>query len=231
MPRQPRYAKKYAPLAKEAILAGKSAHKSLALALGIPASVLQTWLDNNPEFATTVADARADLARIKAESTPAKAGRKSKYVSSMDNEARLHAASGKSDEDIADELGISGTTLRNYRESHPSLHIAIQEGRDTWAVTAVEKSMIKRAIGYEVEEETEETSDKHGKKTIKTKKHIPADTKAGIFILTNRAPERYSNNQKIEHTGQVGLTMPDEISDLFISIMGPDAANHVGGDS
>lgn len=219
MPRQPRYAKKYAPLAKEAILAGKSAHKSLALALGIPASVLQTWLDNNPEFATTVADARAELARIKAESTPAKAGRKSKYVSSMDNEARLHAASGKSDEDIAEELGISGTTLRNYRESHPSLHVAIQEGRDTWAVTKVEASMVKRAIGYEVEEVTEEEGGKHGKRTIKTKKHIPPDTKAGIFILTNRAPERYSNNQKIEHTGEVGLTMPETVREFFNSVM------------
>ena len=219
MTRQPRYAKKYAPLAKEAILAGKSAHKSLALALGIPASVLQTWLDNNSEFATTVADARAELARIKAESTRAKAGRKSKYVSSMDNEARLHAATGLSDEKIAEELGISITTLRNYRETYPSLHVAIQEGRDKWNVTYIEASMVKRAIGYEVEEVTEEEGGKHGKRTIKTKKHIPPDTKAGIFILTNRAPERYSNNQKIEHTGEVGLTMPETVREFFNSVM------------
>lgn len=230
MPRQPRYAKRYVALATDAVLAGKTAHKALALALGITPTTLTAWLAQQPDLASAIADARAEYKRRKAEA-PAQAGRKSKYVSSMDNEARLHAATGLSDEDIANELKISITTLRNYRESHPSLHVAIQEGRDKWAVTKVEASMIKRAIGYEVEEVTEEEGGKHGKKTTKTLKHIPPDTRAAQFVLTNRAPNRWKNRQEVEHTGEIGLTMPDSISDLFISIMGADAANQAGGEA
>lgn len=229
MPRQPRYAKRYNKMATDAILAGKTAHKSLALALGIPSAALQTWLDKHSDFATIVADARTELARIKAESAPAKAGRKSKYTSDMDNEARLYAASSNSDDDIAKNLGISSTTLRNYRESHPSLHVAIQEGRDKFNSVRVEESMIKRAIGYEVEEETVEKGGKYGKKITKSKRHIPPDTKAGIFILTNRVPERYSINQKIEHTGAVALTMPAPVQDLFNIIMTQGQPDNQGG--
>lgn len=142
MPRQPRYAKRRATEAHDAVLAGKSAHKALALALGISPTTLKLWLEQQPDFASAVADARAELARQRAEAAPARAGRKSKYAPGMDETARLHAATGKTDEDIAHELDVSLTTLRNWRQSHPGLRQAIQEGRDCWAVTTVEQSLI-----------------------------------------------------------------------------------------
>ena len=106
MPRQPRYAKRYVALATDAVLAGKTAHKALALALGITPTTLTTWLAQQPDLASALADARADLKRRKAEA-PAQAGRKSLYdASTTDNAARLHAAAGKDDKAIAKALGV-----------------------------------------------------------------------------------------------------------------------------
>ena len=219
MPRQPRYAKRYVALATDAVLAGKTAHKALALALGLTPTTLATWLTQQPDLASAIADARADIKRRKAEA-PAQAGRKSLYdASSTDNAARLHAAAGKDDKAIAKALGVSVTTLRNWRTEYPSFADAIQQGRDTWNVTAVEESLVKRAIGYEVEEKSVTTGGKHGPIETVTNKHIPPDTRAAQFVLTNRAPNRWRNRQEVEHTGEVGLTMPETVREFFNSVM------------
>ena len=171
-----------------------------ARALGITPTTRKLWLDQPPDSASAGADARAELARQRAEAAPARAGRKSKYAPGMDETARLHAATGKTDEDIAHELDVSLTTLRNWRQSHPGLRQAIQEGRDCWAVTTVEQSLIKRAQGYEYEETTTETGDK-GERIVTMQRHMPPDTRAAQFVLTNRAPERWTNKQEVEVSG------------------------------
>lgn len=222
MPRVPRYAKRHMDEAVDAILAGKSAHKALALAMRITPTTLRQWLEEHAEFACAVADARAELKRRQAETARAKSGRKTKYDTDMLEAARLHAAAGKTDEGIAHELGISITTLRNWKETHPDLHAAIQEGRDCWAVTSVEESMLKRAQGYEYQETTTEVGDK-GTRTITMQKHMPPDTRAAHFILTNRAPERWKNKTEVEHKGEVGLTMPDAVREVFEQVMGKEA--------
>lgn len=63
--------------------------------------------------------------------------------------------------------------------------------------------MWKRAMGYEVTEtETEYVSDANGNPKIKSQKskvkHIQPDTGALIFALTNVAPEKWVNKQKVE---------------------------------
>ena len=63
--------------------------------------------------------------------------------------------------------------------------------------------MWKRAMGYEVTEtETEYVSDANGKPKIKSQKskvkHIQPDTGALIFALTNVAPKKWVNKQKVE---------------------------------
>lgn len=219
MPRQPRYAKRYVALATDAVLAGKTAHKALALALGITPTTLATWLTQQPDLASAIADAKADLKRRKAEA-PAQAGRKSLYDASiMDNAARLHAAAGKDDKAIASAIGVSVTTLRNWRTEYPSFALAIEQGRDTWNVTAVEESLVKRAIGYEFVEKSVTTGGKYGPIETVTNKHMPPDTRAAQLILTNRRPDRYKLKQEVEHTGEVGLTMPETVREFFNSVM------------
>jgi len=201
MSRQPRYSRRYTEAAREAILnwqkRGDMPDGALARELGITRTVLRAWCSQHAEFSEAIADARSTLALQQAQTPPARAGRPSKYTPDMDETARLHAATGKNDEAIARELGISMTTLRNWRTEHVSLHEAIQNGRDYWAVTVSEESLLKRVQGYEYEEITVEESDR-GERTIRHTRHMPPDTKAAQFLLTNRAPERWSNKEHIE---------------------------------
>lgn len=73
-------------------------------------------------------------------------------------------------------------------------------------------SMAQAATGYEYEETSTEYGNAEGKPYIKkktvTKKRVQANVAAGIFLLTNIAPERWKNRQNTEHTGQIdtGIT-------------------------
>ena len=74
------------------------------------------------------------------------------------------------------------------------------------------KSLYKSACGYEYEERAEEYVTRDGeevlkKRTVTTKRTHPNVT-AGIFLLTNLAPDRWKSRQSNEHTGQIdtGIT-------------------------
>lgn len=216
MPRPPSYNKRRPDEARAHILAGKSARRVLAHALGIREKVLDLWCAEHPDFASAIADARAELTRIRAAARQGvRAGRKTLYTADMDEAARVHAATGKTDEGIAKELGVSITTLRNWRESHPSLHIAIQVGRDHWSTTAVEDSLIKRALGYEYKEVAVQKVKGKPVCTTVTKRHMPPDSRAAQFVLTNRAPERWRQRQEVEHKGEVSLAVPDAVQSVL----------------
>lgn len=219
MPRKPRCSKRFCAEARDAVLAGKGAPKAMSMALGVSVATIREWLADNADFAGAVADAEAELAARKAAQIN-QPGRKTKYTPEMLDTARLHAATGKTDEDIAYELGVSITTLRNWRDSHPELHTAIQDGRDHWTVTTVEQSLIKRAQGYEYEETSVRESEKEGRCVTTTKKHMPPDSRAAQFVLTNRAPERWRDRQEIKHTGEVEVSMPDSVRDMLANILG-----------
>lgn len=74
------------------------------------------------------------------------------------------------------------------------------------------KSLYKSACGYEYEERTEEYVTKEGKEALKkrtvTAKRVQPNVTAGIFLLTNLAPDRWKHKQNLEHTGQIdtGIT-------------------------
>lgn len=74
------------------------------------------------------------------------------------------------------------------------------------------KSLYRSACGYEYEERAEEYVVKEGKEVLKkrtvTAKRVQPNVAAGIFLLTNIAPERWKNKQNTEHTGQIdtGIT-------------------------
>ena len=82
--------------------------------------------------------------------------------------------------------------------------MALQEGRDRWNVTSVEESLIKRAQGYEYTETTLEESDK-GTRSLTHHKHMPPDTRAAQFVLSNRSPERWKMKQEVELSGLENL--------------------------
>lgn len=94
----------------------------------------------------------------------------------------------------------------------------------------VENALLKRALGFECEETTEEIEeiptgkfDKNNKPIYKKKKHvkkikkfIPPDTVAAIFWLKNRKPEQWKDKRE-----QVVSTKDGVLADLISGLKEP----------
>lgn len=92
--------------------------------------------------------------------------------------------------EIAKRLGISVATLENYKNQHLEFLGAIKETPDV-AIAEVENALLKRAKGFEYEEE-EIIVDNSGKKRIKkTTKQVVPDPASIFFYLSNRKPSHW----------------------------------------
>lgn len=104
---------------------------------------------------------------------------------------------GLTEQQIAKNLGISRTTLNDYKDRYPDFLDAIKRGKEV-NITELENSLVKRAMGYYYEEvKTYIKEDSQGTTTYteKTRKHQPADVGACAILLKNKAPEKYTNDR------------------------------------
>ena len=107
------------------------------------------------------------------------------------------ARDGATDLDIAKRLGIGETTLYKYKKLYPEFAKALVRGKEV-VDTEVENSLLKRALGYEAEETTEELINGNLVITKRVKKHISPDTTAMIFWLKNRLPGIWRNKEDVQ---------------------------------
>lgn len=98
------------------------------------------------------------------------------------------ARDGLIDKQIADKIGISATTLYNWRNKYPAINKALTGGKDI-ADAKVENALFKRALGYTYEETKRECVKGGPAKITITTKTVPPDVAAIIFWLKNRKPE------------------------------------------
>lgn len=133
------------------------------------------------------------------------------------------ARKGLSDQQIAKNIGISRSTLNEWRKKYPVIADTLKKSKEI-ADTEVENALYLKCIGHKVQL----------KKTFKVRKieyndagrkikeedhlemgedevYIPPDTKAIIFWLTNRAKEDWRERQNIqeeqEEAGESGVIM------------------------
>lgn len=106
------------------------------------------------------------------------------------------ARDGLTDEQIAQKMGISRSTLATYKNKYPDFLNALKKGKEV-VDRKVENALLKRALGYEIEETKKIISESGSqKKRIEKKtKHIKPDTTAQIFWLKNRKPELWRENE------------------------------------
>lgn len=115
------------------------------------------------------------------------------------------ARDGLIDEQIAENAGITPSTLYEWKKKYPDISEALKRGKEVVDIQ-VENALLKRALGYSYKEvKTEETAD--GDKVTVTVKEVVPDTTAQIFWLKNRRPDRWRDKQDIEHSGQIGGVM------------------------
>ncbi len=108
------------------------------------------------------------------------------------------ARDGLTDEQIAENIGITATTLYEWKNRFPEISEALKKGKEVVDIQ-VENALLKRALGYEYTEERIEISDKDGRKVIQTVKTVLPDTTAQIFWLKNRRPDKW-RDKPVEKT-------------------------------
>lgn len=110
------------------------------------------------------------------------------------------AIDGLIDEQIAKNIGITTTTLYDWKKKYPDFSDALKKGKET-ADYEVENALFKSATGYECEErkEVQEVVDGVMRKRVEiTRKHVPPNATSAIFWLKNRKPDKWRNKQGIE---------------------------------
>lgn len=123
------------------------------------------------------------------------------------------ARDGLTDEQIAHNMGISRSTLKEWKAKYPDISAALKENKEI-VDRLVENALLKRALGYEYYEITEElTKTEDGslamRETKKVRKQVAPDTTAQIFWLKNRKPDDWRD--KPEPTQDQALQVAVEI--------------------
>ena len=134
---------------------------------------------------------------------------------------KLAAFYGTTDADLAGVLGVSETTINDWRRKYPSFSEHLKMGRDEADARVIE-SLYNRALGYEYDEvvyekvlfntkgqknlsktEIKKITSNDIYKTKITKKHLAADPTSMIFWLKNRRPEEWRDKHELEHSGTI----------------------------
>ena len=131
-----------------------------------------------------------------------KGGRPSKFETVDIQQVYKLASYGLIDKEIANVLGISLSTLKNYKKNKEFL-ASLKRGKDE-ADSKVIESLYKRATGYVLTDTVTEVipngdNDEGSKIKIvkKTKKEVAGDVVAQIFWLKNRRPKEWKNVQTV----------------------------------
>lgn len=125
------------------------------------------------------------------------------------------ARDGLTDEQIAKNLGIAYSTLREYREKYSALSAALKRGKEV-VDREVENALLKKAIGGK-EKVLKPMKIKNviysdaGKKLKESEEIVMVeeevliipDTTAQIFWLKNRKPDVWRDKTAVEHSGEI----------------------------
>ena len=120
------------------------------------------------------------------------------------------ARDGLTDEQLAEKMGIGARTLYDWKLKYPQISQALKKGKEVVDIQ-VENALLKRALGYEFQEERVERSSKDGVKVVQTIKHIPPDTTAQIFWLKNRRPNRWRDKPEPASADGGGVQIIDDL--------------------
>lgn len=130
------------------------------------------------------------------------------------------ARDGLTDEQIATNIGIVPSTLYEWKKKYEEFSEVLKKGKDL-VDREVENALLKRALGYKYDETTYEqvaVKDGEGKvighrmeATKIVTKEVHPDTTAQIFWLKNRKPEEWRDKQNIEHSGDAGVRIINDI--------------------
>jgi len=125
-----------------------------------------------------------------------KRGRPSKFNEIVREKILELARGGKTDEQIADIIGVERRTLQYWKTNDQSFLLALKENKHI-ADELVEASLFRKATGYThkavkiMQNEGEVIKEEY-------EEHYPPDSTAAIFWLKNRKPEEWRDKTEVE---------------------------------
>lgn len=122
------------------------------------------------------------------------------------------AKEGKTDEQIAEILNVSLSTIRYWRNTDLELLMAVRESKQE-ADAMVEASLYKTAVGFEYQEST--STDKG---TYVHNKYSKPDVRAQQFWLKNRRPKKWKDRVELVHesTGKLFIESSNGNEDIDV---------------
>lgn len=101
------------------------------------------------------------------------------------------------EEEIAGLLNIAFSTLKCWQVKYPAMRDAKQRGyerRRLAFVKEAKRGLFKQLCGYDVEETRTVFVEGNIKEQHVTRRHIPANVAAAIFVLCNMEPEQWTRS-------------------------------------
>lgn len=141
------------------------------------------------------------------------------------------ARDGLTDEQIAHNIGISVSTLNNWKNNHVEILESLKKGKEV-IDRQVENALLKRALGYEYIETTREavkdpdTGEIKMRVTKEVTKQVVPDTTAQIFWLKNRKRDQWTDRQNIEISKPIDDSIK-EMEEYFGSLKKRDSKSSV----
>lgn len=115
------------------------------------------------------------------------------------------ARDGLTDADMCKNLDVGKDAFIEYKKRYPEFAEALTRGKEVIDVM-VENALLKAALGYEYEETKESENGFE-----RTTKRAHPNTTALIFWLKNRKPKEWRDKQELEHSGEQGVRIINDI--------------------
>lgn len=156
---------------------------------------------------------------------------KGKYEQWLTEEGLLQleawARNGLTDEQIAANIGISRSTLNEWKNRFSDISDTLKRGKEVVDIQ-VENALLKRALGYTYKEITREaqfnpqTEQYEMVVTKEITKEVVPDTTAQIFWLKNRKPDEWRDKKDVEHSGSVNNPFAALSTEQLLKLAGDD---------
>lgn len=120
------------------------------------------------------------------------------------NKIREWVKKGLSSKQIANNIGISRSTLYEWKKKYTDISDTLESGKEI--IEEVENALLKKALGYRYEEQQaikvkeiyyDDKNNKCQKETVtivSIEKEVPPDTTAIKFWLVNKAKKEWNDN-------------------------------------
>lgn len=114
------------------------------------------------------------------------------------------AREGATEQELAQRMGISAGTLRDWKKRFPEIREALGKGGDV-VNYEVEAALLRKALGYESTERKVEVSAKGERRETETIKQVAPDVSAISLWLKKRKPEAWGEGSGREEPAENNL--------------------------